>query len=34
MDDNNAALVTPDMKAKAEAARVEIVAGRIRTAAP
>src|SRR5271165_2571556 len=34
MDDNNAALVTPQMREKAEDARAEIVAGRIRPAAP
>jgi len=34
MDANNAALVTGEMKAKAEAARAAIVAGRIRPAAP
>jgi len=30
MDDNNKALVTPEMREKAEAARAEIIAGRIR----
>jgi basic membrane protein A and related proteins len=34
MDDNNKALVTPAMREKAEAARAEIVAGRIRPAEP
>jgi basic membrane protein A len=34
MDDNNAALVTPQMREKAEAARAEIIAGRIRPAEP
>ena len=34
MDDNNAALVTPEMREKAEAARAEIIAGRIRSAEP
>jgi len=34
MDDNNAALVTPEMREKAEAARAEIIAGRIRPAEP
>jgi basic membrane protein A and related proteins len=34
MDDNNKALVTPAMRAKAESARAEIVAGRIRPAEP
>jgi basic membrane protein A len=33
MDDNNAALVTPEMRAKAEEARAAIVAGRIRPGA-
>ena len=34
MDDNNAALVTPEMREKAEAARAGIIAGRIRPAEP
>src|SRR6516162_9757511 len=34
MDDNNAALVTAEMLVKAEAARAEIIAGRIRPAEP
>jgi basic membrane protein A and related proteins len=34
MDDNNKALVTPEMQAKAEGARAEIIAGRIRPAEP
>jgi basic membrane protein A and related proteins len=34
MDDNNAALVTPQMREKAEAARAEIIGGRIRPAEP
>ena len=34
MDDNNQALVTPAMREKAEAARAEIIAGRIRPAEP
>jgi len=34
MDDNNKPLVTPEMRAKAEAARAEIIAGKIRPAEP
>jgi basic membrane protein A and related proteins len=34
MDDNNAALVTPQMREKAEAARAEIIGGRVRPAEP
>jgi len=34
MDDNNAALVTAEMRVKAEAARAEIIAGRIHPAEP
>ncbi len=34
MDDNNKALMTPVMREKAEAARAEIIAGRIRPAEP
>jgi basic membrane protein A len=34
MDDNNKALVTPVMREKAETARAEIIAGRIRPAEP
>jgi basic membrane protein A and related proteins len=34
MDDNNKALVTSEMREKAEAARAEIIAGRIRPAEP
>jgi hypothetical protein len=34
MDDNNKALVTPVMRDKAETARAEIIAGRIRPAEP
>jgi hypothetical protein len=34
MDDNNKTLVTSAMREKAEAARAEIIAGRIRPAEP